>query len=391
MYRFSISIFFIFASCLITWADVPMPHSGHISTAGAPYNQKGYFKFSILNATGETVWNHDGSSTLPPSGHLALDVVNGFYSLHLGDDSISGMSPLPAQTLRELEKASLRVWFSSEHNGTYQQVGVDLAMGAAPFALVSELSRGSPEIEDRLLIVENTLAKITARNIDPVLLMEMGYRKFSTRELVGFALPNLDLSSADFTNAIISDANLTNAKLDDIDLQGGQILDSNFSQASFITANLTNTTLENADLKAVKAKGISLSRAKGTAIDFSSSELSYSDLSDSLFIDCNFSNATLQGASILNSEFKNNEFKNASLVNLDSLNSDFSNCDFSGATISGYLTGANLKGANLSGADFSGSDLTGANLEGAIGFIPSAHSNVIYSGTTLPDGSSRTD
>ena len=368
-----------------------MPHSGHISTDGTPLNQKGYFKFSIVDQNGISAWNHDGSSTLPPLGHIELNVVNGFYSVHLGDDSLTGMNALPAQILRELEKPSLRVWFSNEHNGTYKQLGVDLAMGAAPFALVSELSRGSPEIEQRLLEVEKVLENITAKNIDPVLLAEMGYRKFPTRELTGFSLPRLDLSNADFTNAIIRDANLTSANLDNIDLQGGQVIDANLSLSSLKYANLTDLTLTNSILQSVNANGLSLSRSQVASIDFSSADLAQADLSNAIFDDCNFSSTSFLGASLLDSTFKNSFFKNASLVNIDSLNLDLSDCDLSNATISGYLTGADLRNTNLSGADFSNSDLTQSNLLGATGFDPNNYSNVIYFQTTLPDGTVRSD
>lgn len=389
MNRLLILALFFYSNFLM--ADVPMPHSGHISTGGAPYNQKGYFKFSILNASGESIWNHDGSSTMPPSGHLELDVVNGFYSLHLGDDSISGMSPLSAQILRDVEKAGLRVWFSSEHNGTFEQVGVDLAMGAAPFALVSELSRGSPEIEQRLLEIEKILENITAKNMDPLLLVEMGYRKLSTRELIGFSLPEIDLSGADFTDAIISDANLTSANLDNIDLEGGEIVDANLSLSSLEYANLTSSTVSGSSLQGVTATGVSLSRGQINSVDWSGADLSLADLSDATLEDSNFSSASFLGASLLDSTFINCSFRNASLVTIDSLNAVFTDCDLSDATISGYLTGADFQNANLTNTDFSGADLTGANLTGATGFSPDAHSNVIYFGTILPDGTERTD
>ena len=400
--------FLLFLGNSLLRADVPMPHSGHISVGGAPFNNTGYFKFAIIDGkTGQSVWNHDGSTNVPPSGNLPLAVVNGFYSIHLGDDSISGMSPLAAENLRELEKASLRVWFCDQPNGVFKQVGVDIALGAAPFALVSELSRGSPEIEDRILAIENTmqaldfedrilaientLQEIPARNIDPVLLAEMGYRKFATRELSGFSLPGLDLTGANFSQAIIRDANLTSAKMESLDIQGGQVVDSNFSNSDLRYANFTGSSISNSILNEVTASGISLSRSVVKNVNFISADLSLADLSDASFEDSNFSSASLLGASFLETAFDNCAFRNASLVNVDTLNAKFTGCDLTNATLSGIFMGADFQNAVLTGSDFSGADLTGVTLKGATGFDPSNYSNVIYFETILPDGTTRTD
>ena len=233
------TLFFLFLlSPLLLFADVPVAHSGHVSVNGSPFNGTGKFKFSIVNQFGSVIWNHDGSVISTPTGELSLPVRNGFYSLHLGDSSIPGMSTSRHQfTL--YGKAFLRVWFD-EGDGSFGKIGGDIALGAAPFALVSELSRGSPEIESKIeqleqLVASSTtqldllrtdlnttiqaneskimdnaaiLAQIPASAIDPVLLAEVGYRKFSSRELIGLSLPGVDFSETDFENASIRSANL---------------------------------------------------------------------------------------------------------------------------------------------------------------------------------------
>ena len=185
-------------------------HSGQPSVDGTPFTGSGSFKFSIVNASDSVIWSNDGSTAQPPTSSIQLTVNNGFYSLHLGDTSLTGMSALPASSLREVEKAYLRIWFD-EGDGAFERIGTGVALGAAPFALVSELSRGSPEIEARLSELENLVQSLPAANIDPLLLAEVGYRKFSSRELSGLSLPGVDFSNADFTGATIR-ANLDDSE-----------------------------------------------------------------------------------------------------------------------------------------------------------------------------------
>ena len=130
------------------------------------------------------------------------------------------------------------------------------------------------DFEDRILAIENTLQEIPARNIDPVLLAEMGYRKFATRELSGFS-SQLDLTGANFSQAIIRDAH-TSAKMG-TDIQGGQVVDSNFSNSDLRYANFTGSSISNSILNEVTASGISLSRSVVKNVNYISADLSLAD------------------------------------------------------------------------------------------------------------------
>ena len=85
-------------------ADVPVAHTGHVSVDGTPYWGEANFKFSIVDSDSNVLWNHDGSSTTIPTNEIKLNVENGFYSLHLGDTSISGMKELNADSLSSVQK-----------------------------------------------------------------------------------------------------------------------------------------------------------------------------------------------------------------------------------------------------------------------------------------------
>ncbi|MDG0964620.1 MAG: pentapeptide repeat-containing protein [Opitutales bacterium] len=386
MIRWSVLFFFFVQLCM---ADVPVPHTGHVSVSGTPYWGTGKFKFSIIDGNGKLLWNHDGSTSAIPLNDISIEVKNGFYSLHLGDSSISGMKTLPASALSSAQKAFLRVWFD-QGTGNFQQLDVDLALGAAPFALVSELSRsGGTSFESRIKALENIVAKIPASAIDPVLLAEVGYRKFSARNLIGLSFPKLNLDQADFRAATIKSANLYQSSMLNAIFQDATIEDSNFSESIITTSNLTNSKFKSLNLINANASGSTFAGNESNSSDFSQANLSLCDFNDANFIDCNFTNANFQGASLQSSSFNNCNLSNTNLTNLDGQSVNFSNSNLSNTTISGNLNNAKFLQAVLSGADFSSANLTGANLTGAVGFLPSSYTNVIYSNTILPDGTVR--
>jgi uncharacterized protein YjbI with pentapeptide repeats len=76
----------------------------------------------------------------------------------------------------------------------------------------------------------------------------------------------------------------------------------------------------------------------------------------------NFTGATLQNANLSNSNLKGANFTNVN------------------------LTGANFSSSNLTGANFSNSNLTGAT-----GLKTATLSNVVWSKTTCPDGTTSTN
>lgn len=386
MIRWSV-LFFFFVQ--LSLADVPVPHTGHVSVSGTPFWGTGKFKFSIIDGNGNILWNHDGSTSAIPLNDISIEVKNGFYSLHLGDNSISGMKTLPASALSSAQKAFLRVWFD-QGTGNFQQLDVDLALGAAPFALVSELSRsGGSSFESRIKALENIVANIPASAIDPVLLAEVGYKKFPSRILNGLNFPNLNLDQADFRSAMIHSANLYQASMKNAIFQTSTLEDSNFSDTVITTSNFTSSKFTSMNLINANLSGSTFAHNESNSSDFSQSNMSLCDLNDAQLTDCNFSNVNLQGASLQTAVFKNCNLSNANLTNLDGQSVDFRDSNLTNATISGNLKYSKFNMCVLSGSDFSSSDLSNADLTGAIGFDPNVYSNVIYSNTTLPDGSKR--
>ena len=383
---------FFFALATLGFADTPVPHSGHIAIDGTPFWGTGQFKFAIVDSSGNSLWTQDGSTTATPTGYVSLEVKNGFYSLHLGDESIAGMKALPASALVSVQKAFLQVWFSKD-GSSFQRIGVDLALGASPFALVSETTRGAGgggSLEARILAIEAVIAKIPASAIDPVLLAEVGYRKFPSRELSGLTLKSANLDDSDFSKATIRSANLVQASLKNANMKGATIRDSNFTQAVFTTATFNDSNLSSVRLDSINASGATFNGAEANGSNLSQADLTLSDFNNATFSDCNFSNANLQGASMLNAKIKNCDLTSANLGYANALSADFSNSDLSSATLTNAsLNQAKFTNANLAGADFAGANLTGADFTGATNFNPDAHTGAIFSATKLPDGTVR--
>ena len=374
-----------------------MPHSGHIAVEGTPYWGNGYFKFAIIDENEKALWTHDNSQKIPPTDHMSLEVKNGFYSLYLGDESVTGMKALPASSLLSSERIFLRVWFSKSGED-FETVGVDLALGAAPFALVSETTRGGglsmeqsvSDLEARLDALEAAMSNITAASIDPVLLAEMGYKKFPSREISGLTIKSAEMNEADFKNARIVSVSLTGGSFVNANFMNATLIDSNFSDGIFTTAMINDANLSETFMDSIDAYGASFSGSTGEGSSVTLADLSLSDFNNADFTDSNFSDSNFQGASMLNASFRNSDLSSANFSSTLSNSSDFSGSNLSSAVmVNGSFVGAKFHGCNLFGADLSGADLTNADLTGAQNFNPDDHTDTIFSSTILPDGSLR--
>jgi hypothetical protein len=90
---------------------------GRVQVNGSPYNGVGYFKFAVVNASGNaTYWSNDNTSLsgTEPSGLVPLSVNGGLFTVLLGDSSQGGMSSaLSAAVFSGPEAAGvvLQHWF----------------------------------------------------------------------------------------------------------------------------------------------------------------------------------------------------------------------------------------------------------------------------------------
>jgi hypothetical protein len=120
-------------------APTIVSYQGQIWDGDAPYNGTGYFKFAILDATGTTYyWSNDtGELGIPPEEYIILPVVNGLFSVNLGDSSLFGgsMTALSADVFDDPHTV-LRVWFSPD--GVEFTQMPDQVIAAVPYALQAQ-------------------------------------------------------------------------------------------------------------------------------------------------------------------------------------------------------------------------------------------------------------
>ena len=119
-------------------AQVPamLNYQGRVSIGGSNYSGNGGFKFALVNSDGtKTFWNNSGATNeTEPSANVSLVVTQGIYSVLVGDTSIANMAAIP-ETVFTNTDLRLRVWFSSETNGTFAAFSPDQRLGSVPYAI----------------------------------------------------------------------------------------------------------------------------------------------------------------------------------------------------------------------------------------------------------------
>lgn len=121
-------------------AQVPQLLScqGRVAVNGTNFTGNGFFEFELVNSNATvTLWSNDGNGGggNQPVWSVPLPVVNGFYSVLLGDTSLSNMTSIPVTVFTNAE-VRLRVWFS---NGTlgFQRLTPDQRIAPVGYAMLA--------------------------------------------------------------------------------------------------------------------------------------------------------------------------------------------------------------------------------------------------------------
>jgi hypothetical protein len=132
------------ALCLATttaaWAQVPgiITYQGRVTSNGTNFTGTGYFRFALYRSGPvTTLWSHNNSSVGGgmPTTEIALPVVNGLFTVPLGDTTVAGMTaPIPASAFT-YEDVRLRVWFNDGASGV-AQLTPDQRIASAAYALM---------------------------------------------------------------------------------------------------------------------------------------------------------------------------------------------------------------------------------------------------------------
>ena len=123
-------------------AQVPqiINYQGRVVVDKTNFTGTGKFKFALVITTGiVTQWSNDGTSSSgsEPTSAVSLQVVNGLYSVLLGDTSIPNMTqPIPISAFTFSSDIRLRVWFNDGVHG-FQLLSPDQRIAATPWAMVA--------------------------------------------------------------------------------------------------------------------------------------------------------------------------------------------------------------------------------------------------------------
>ncbi len=127
-------------------------YQGHVQVNGKNFNGDGLFKFMLFadpNLSSSVLWTNDDSSSdigTPPTNAVDISVVNGLYSVNLGDENIMNMTPITPDVFHS-PNAYLQVWFNdNDSNGVnqFQLLSPDQTLNTSAYAFIAaEVAPGS--------------------------------------------------------------------------------------------------------------------------------------------------------------------------------------------------------------------------------------------------------
>ncbi len=112
-------------------------HQGLVKVNGFRFNGNGDFRFALVDPdTGENHWTNDGTN-IPgpgvPTNAVNLPVVNGVYTIRLGDTTLANMTGIPSTVFND-DNVVLRIWFDDSLGNGIQQLSPDHVLTSAPYA-----------------------------------------------------------------------------------------------------------------------------------------------------------------------------------------------------------------------------------------------------------------
>jgi parallel beta-helix repeat protein len=103
--------------------EVEFNYNGRVKVQGQAYSGPGYFKFALVNKSGDiTFWANDGVTLdgTEPLSAVDAEVKEGFFSVNIGDTDTTNMAALDASLFNSKQKINLRTWFSDGSHGFEQ-------------------------------------------------------------------------------------------------------------------------------------------------------------------------------------------------------------------------------------------------------------------------------
>ena len=123
-----------------SFSQVPqlLNYQGRVTVIGTNFNGTGQFKFALVNGNGtQTYWSNDGTSNAgsQPTASVSLPVLNGLYSVLLGNALLPNMTIVPVTVFTNPD-VRLRVWFNDGSHG-FQLLTPDQRIAAVGYAIMA--------------------------------------------------------------------------------------------------------------------------------------------------------------------------------------------------------------------------------------------------------------
>lgn len=116
----------LFAIASATSVPLTMTFQGRLTDHGSPATGIHQMNFEIITGSGASIWRNDPTQT------VAVTVVQGIYTIELGNTAIPNMAPLTIAAFDNTEKLFLRIWVNGE------QLSPDIALIATPYSFIAQ-------------------------------------------------------------------------------------------------------------------------------------------------------------------------------------------------------------------------------------------------------------
>jgi hypothetical protein len=277
-------------------AQVPqmINQQGFVKVNGVNFSGTGYFRFALVDGAGSvSYWSNDGSSTSgsQPSAAIAVPVVNGLYSLLLGDTSIANMTVSIPSSIFANPDVRLRVWFDDGASGPqqlapdqrivsvgYTLMAADVANGAVTTAKIAVGAVSASQLADGAISASKLApASVTATAIASaavgtqqladgavsasklaaasVTAPAIAAGAVCTPQLADGAISSSKLATGSVTAPAIAAGAVGNSALAANSVTGANILDGTITDADISnTANINAGKIVGGDLQALRLK-----------------------------------------------------------------------------------------------------------------------------------------
>lgn len=262
------------AVLFITTASAQVPqminYQGRVQSGGTNFNGTGKFKFAILVGNSGSFWSNDGTSSQgsEPTKAVSILVVNGAYSVLLGDTTVpnmtSGIDPINFTTSNNVR---LRVWFDDGVHGS-QLLMPDQRIAAVGWAMVAGTVVANGVTNSSLAAGAVTAAKIANNTITGT---QLANGAVGTSQLAANSVTASQIAANTITASKIAANTITASQIANDTITGTQIAAGGISEPELAVNSVTFTQLANNSVHSVTLQDAAVTNAKiaNGAIDVS--------------------------------------------------------------------------------------------------------------------------